>query len=267
MNTNQEIQTNKKISISYKGLNGTRKYVHGDDVYELIDGLEALEDGRFINKFLNDSPNLDENQLRELDRIILNTNDAIEIARYAVKRKKLFCVRGFEDKLIYLRQPFELISFAKGVEGVDIERVEQAIIKLRNPEAIIRFYEQVEGACFEECRDALFKLEAVEHFGTLFTAKKLPIINANDLFKAEKIIIESGDRNAIVKWVRSKCSVQTTQLENIIAESNNPEAIFYYSYYVECSNKHKLRKAMMQTKDKYWIREWKRYFGIQGLFY
>jgi len=56
-------------------------------------------------------------------------------------------------------------------------------------------------------------------------------------------------------------------MEDGIIKTGDAEAMFKFALNVNRSNKHKLRRAIMETKDKYWIKEWKACFGLEGLFF
>ena len=260
-------ERNKKISISMKYPNGITKIVNGDTIDDLISSLEEINDGRFINEFLRDFPNLKENQLKELDRIILGTDNATWICNYAKQRQQGCNLKKFEDRLIKLGNVEVLIDLARDVKGVDIIKIQEAVIKSRNPKAIARFYEQVEGAGFEKCKEALFELKAAGYLWVLFERDFINFpkaIDMNDWHKAESIVIESKDTDAITMWAKKRHS--SPNIQNAIITSKDPKAIFYFARDVEGSDKHKLRKAMMSTNNKYWIGEWKAYFGLQGIF-
>lgn len=80
----------KKLCIGIRGETGQlEKYVFGDTIDELINGLEVLKDGKLINRFIENFPNLAEEQLMRLDVIMAQTEDAEQIYNYAIKRKTI----------------------------------------------------------------------------------------------------------------------------------------------------------------------------------
>ena len=137
-------EKNKKISISMKYPNGITKIVNGDTIDDLISSLEEINDGRFINEFLRDFPNLKENQLKELDRIILGTDNATFICNYAKQRQQGCNLKKFEDRLIKLGNVEVLIDLARDVQGANMREFRKAMMSTKN-ERWIRIWKQEFG--------------------------------------------------------------------------------------------------------------------------
>lgn len=285
-------ETAKKLSVSFHYSNGIKKCVNGDTIDELIDGLELLNDGRFINDFVS-KQQLTQEQLERLDKIILNCKDAKQICKYAINRQEVSNLSEFEDTLISLDAPYQICELAK-LKGASIEKLQNAVIESKNTSAIVRFYKEIESADAEKIKKALFEQKAASDIFFFFWKKieREKITNMSEIFEAENIIIESENAQTMRFWLESirystkmedaliECNRvwelyelakemkngNISKLEDAVIASENAEVIYIFARDVKDSNKKKLRKAIMKTKDKYWIREWKKYFIWYGLF-
>jgi len=115
----------------------------------------------------------------------------------------------------------------------------------------------------------MFKQKAIEDIYKIFYEKKenKEFINMQELFDAEKIIVDSGDTRIMTLWAINIGNGKSEIMEDGIIKTGDAEAMFKFALNVNRSNKHKLRRAIMETKDKYWIKEWKACFGLEGLFF
>jgi len=260
--------TTKKIGISLEYANGLTKHVEGNSINELIQGLEELNDERFVNAFISKFPDITGKQLEKLDNMMLKSKNAAEICKYVKQRKKISNLEKFVNKLIILDAVYQLIELAIHVKGVDIEKIEDAIIESKNTKAMVTFYEKTNRAAYsKKIQEALFNANAAQDIYDFFYVRKnrTEIINMNEMIEAERIIISSGDTRIMRLWAMNIRS--SKKMEDVIIASKNPEAIFEYAEFVNGSDKYKLRRAIMATNNKFWIKQWKARFGIQGLFF
>lgn len=287
-------KTAKKLSVSFKYSNKIKKYVNGDTIDELIDGLELLNDGSFINDFVA-IQQLTQEQLERLDKIILSCKEAEEICEYAIYRKEVSNLSEFEDTLISLDAPYQICELAK-LKGASIEKLQNAVIESKNTDAMVRFYKEIESADAEKTKKALFEQKAASDIFFFFWKKieREKIIIMSEIFEAENIIIESKNAQTMRFWLEFirystkmedaliecnevlqlyelakglKNGNSISKLEDAVIASGNAEVIYRFAKYIEGSNKKKLRKAIMKTKDQHWIREWKADFGTKGLLF
>lgn len=251
MNKNEEKRTEKKLGISFGRTEGLRKCVFGDTIDELIDGLEILKDGEFINYFVWKFPDLSEEQLRRLDVIMAQTKDGKEILNYLCKRKKVNNIEDFEDTLIKTRKLSLLVDFAREVKGANIRRLEHIILESKNVANIYEFAKEVEGANLLKLKNAL--LETKEAFYiTLFLKNfqtKERIINSEDVKRAEDIITQSLNALAIINFAIGVKGANIEKLEDAIIKTENGEKIIEFAEEVETANTNKLETAIKKMKN------------------
>lgn len=127
---------------------------------------------------------------------------------------------------------------------------------MRQIEKVINQQEKLKEKSVEDIYNILYKKKENREF-----------INMQELFDAERAILNSGNTRIMILWAMNIGNGKSEKMENAIIKIGDPQAIYEFAVYVNCSNKHKLRKAIMATKDKFWIRQWKACFGIEGLFF
>ena len=80
----EKMNKTKKLGVSFKCDSDIEKYIYGNTIDELIDGLALIKDAKFINQFVNEFKSLTEEQLLRLDQIMLTTDDAKKIMKYII---------------------------------------------------------------------------------------------------------------------------------------------------------------------------------------
>lgn len=260
MNKNEEKTTEKKLGISFGKTEGFRKYVFGDTIDELIDGLEVLKDGRFINYFLCKFPDLSEEQLNRLDIIMSQTNDGNEILNYLCKRKKVNNVEKFEDILIKTRKLSLLVYFAKEVKGADIRRLENIILESKDAPNIYNFAKEVEGANLLKLKNALLETKKAFYIALFFEKfqKKERIINGEDIKKGEDIVVQSLDAFAIINFAIGVNGANIEKLEDAIIKTEDGEKIIEFAERIETANTNKLGKAIKKMKNPQFKKEFRK---------
>lgn len=200
MEMEKNLNTTKKLGVSYK--NGLKLHVYGDTINELIDGLSLLKDGGFINYFVFKFKTLTEEQLLRLDDIMLTTDNAAEIVEYAKRRKDKINTQKYQDKLIELKNMYQLADFTTFAIGVDIEKTEDATIKYGKPSDAEYLYQNVKGVNKEKMKQFIFKKgTAYEVFSFAHTLHIMDsAVNMNDIFEAKKIVLSSKDNYGISMW-------------------------------------------------------------------
>ena len=260
MNKNEEKTTEKKLGISFGKNEGIRKYVFGDTIDELIDGLEILKDGEFINYFVWKFPNLSEEQLKRLDIIMAQTNDGKEILSYLCKRKKVNNVEKFEDILIKTKKLSLLVNFAEEVEGANIRRLENIILASKDAQSIYDFAREVEGANLLKLKNALLETKKAFYIALFFERfqKKERIINGEDIKKAEEIVVQSLNVFAIINFAKGVDGANIEKLEDAIIKTENGEKIIEFAEKVETADINKIWKAIKEMKNSWLKKEFKK---------
>ncbi len=204
MEMEKNLNTTKKLGVSYESGGGLIKHIFGDTIDELIDALAVLKDGEFINYFVFKFKTLTEEQLLRLDDIMLTTDDAEQIVIYAEKRKDKISTQKYQDKLIELKDMWRLTDFTAFAIGVDIVKTEDAVIKYGRSSDANYLYRTVKGVNKEKMKKFVFEKGPAREVSSF--AHTLHIIdsvtNMNDILEAKKIVLESKDTYAIESWAR-----------------------------------------------------------------
>lgn len=203
MEMEKNVNTTKKLGVSFKrDYSNLELHVYGDTIDELIDGLSRLRDGAFINYFVFKFKTLTEEQLLRLDDIMLTTDNAEEILKYANRRKDKINTKKYQDKLIELKDMRKLADFTAFAIGVDIEKTEDAIIKYGKPSDAMYLCKIVKGVNKEKMKQFIFeKGTASEVFYFAHMIHSIDsVVNMNDILEAKKIVLDSKDNDAIFRW-------------------------------------------------------------------
>lgn len=246
--------TSKKLSISIKSSERFKKYVYGDSIDELIDGLALLKDGTFINKFLYEFPDLSKEQLERLDSIILTSKDANQIYEYAKRRKEVSNIEDFEDTLITLKNPFRIVEFTRFVKAVNVEKMQDAVIEIGDTATIVSFSLAVKDSDNQKTKKALFEKKVAYDIYN-FISNKEDELDLADIFKAEDIIIASKDTETMNFWARRIKHANIDKIQDAIIKSKDTNAMLDFAEDVEGADIRKIRKAIKETKDKKAIRD------------
>ncbi|MBO5413894.1 MAG: hypothetical protein J6A29_06440, partial [Clostridia bacterium] len=208
-------------------------------------------DGKFINKFLWRFPNLSKEQLERLDTIILTSNDAKEICKYAKSRKEVSNVQSFEDVLIALKSPYQIIDFAENVTGVDIPKMQDAVIEIGNTGPMQDFAKRVEGCDDEKIKQALFEKQAASDIYFFFSDKlrKEKEVDMDDISKAEDIIIASGDTQVMRFWASGIKYADIDKIQDIIIATKEPWDCLAFAKEVEGADISKLEDVVIESGD------------------
>lgn len=206
MEMEKNVNTTKKLGVSFQSdYSNLELHVYGDTIDELIDGLSRLKDGAFINYFVfKFEKRLTEEQLSRLDEIMLTTDNAKEIVRYAKRRKEKINTQKYQDRLSEIKDMRRLVDFTSFAIGVDIEKTEDALISSENVRCAENLLQMVNGVNREKIKKFIFeKGSPYEVFSFAHSLKLIdPEINMNDIFKAKKIVLGSKDDSAIEMWAR-----------------------------------------------------------------
>lgn len=261
-----EMRKDKKLGVGFEESKGFTKYVFGDTIDELIEGLEQLKDGRFINDFVFRFPNLSEEQLERIDVVMPQTDDAKEISEYACERGKVSNTADFEDALIRLKVLYCIRDFARYVEGANIQKLEDAIVESKETYEIVNFSREVKGADLLRLKKVIFETCTTENAFNMAIfcrehQEKPGVIEQEDVQKTEKIIIESKDTLAILVFASDVKGVNIQKLQDAIIKTENAEAILSFAHRVEGANINKLRDAINKTGDDKRISEFEEEFG------
>lgn len=264
-----EVRKDKKLGVCFEASKDLKKYVFGDTIDELIDGLELLNDGKFVNNFLWKFSDLTKEQLERLDTLMARTTNAEEIVKYAIKRRdKLSNREEIEKRLVELQGIFEICEYAKKCEVNDIEAfVELIYEKKASPYAICRIA-KINGADLFKLKKAMFERENMRgniyellEFCSYCQKKSPDSITSDDLEKVEQIVVNSNDVFYFGVCAEYIEGVNIEKLQKMVEESKNPDEILSFARNVKGADIDSLRKAMRKTKNIYYIGIFEREFG------
>lgn len=248
-----EERTDKKIGISFRDSVGSRRYVFGNNIDELIDGLELLNDGNCVNKFICNFPDLTETQLVRLDTIMLRTSNAKEIVEYAIKRaEKLSNRRYIEKRLVELRKVFDICKYAENCQVNNIDAFVDVICEEKESYYAIKRIAKVDGANLFKLKKAIFQIDDIYEligFCSYFQNKTDNIITQEDVQKVEQLVIDKDNACYACVCAEELKGVNIVKLQYIVENSGSAEEILDFAKYVGGADIAGLRKAILKTKD------------------
>lgn len=245
-----KVNETKKLGISFKCGSDVEKYIYGNTIDELIDGLALIKDGKFINQFVNEFKSLTEEQLLRLDKIMVTTDSAAEIIEYAKRRKDKINTIEYQNKLIELKNMYILIRFTAFAIQPNITMTEDAIIDYGNPIVAVDLLKDIEGVNVEkmkkfifDCKDAYSAYYLIRHFQS-----KEKILNMNDILEAKKILIEAKNISIIYDWAENIGDV--TEMEDVTINYGTAYYMYQFANGIKNSNIEKIREAINKTGDQ-----------------
>lgn len=251
MEMEKNVNTTKKLGVSFKSdYSKLELHVYGDTIDELIDGLALIKDGKFINQFVDEFKSVTEEQLLRLDELMVTTDDAREIVKYAEKRKDKINTQKYQDKLIELKNIPILIWFTRFAIHPDIEKTEDAVINYGKEDCVMDLLECVEGVNEKRIKEFIFnrkKAYYAYYFIKVLQSKKI-ILNMNDILEAKKIVIESKDMFIIRCWAEHIGDV--TEMEDLTIKYGTACDMYRFADNVKNIDIEKFREAINKTDDK-----------------
>ncbi len=241
---------NEKLGVSFKSdSSDVQKYIYGNTVDELIDGLALIKDGKFINQFVDEFKGLTPEQLLKLDEIMLTTYDAKEIIKYAKRRKETINTQKYQDKLVELKDIERLIKFTSFAIRPDIVKTEKAVIDYGKPNDGIYLLEEIEGVCKEKiksfilsCEDAYSAYQLIR----ILIDKQEQILDI-DILEAKRIVKQSKRMSVICAWARDIGNV--TEMEDVTIEYGTARDMYDFAKLVKGADIEKIRTAIEQKDD------------------
>lgn len=264
-----EVIKDKKLGVCFEASRDLKKYVFGDTIDELIDGLELLNDGIFVNEFVWKFPDLTEKQLERLDTLMAKTTNAEEIVKYAIRRgKKLSNREKIEKRLVELQGVYEICEYAEKCQVNDIEVFVDFICDEKaSPYEICRIA-KINGADLLKLKKAMFEIKDTNRYlyqlicFCSYCQKQRPdIITSDDVKMLEKLAIDyndASDARACAEYVKG---VNIEKLQKVVEESKEAAEILNFAQEVKGADIDSLRKAMRKTKYAYYIEIFEREFG------
>lgn len=245
----------RRLGFSIKdSVNSREKYIFGDTLDELINGLEVYKDGNFINQFVTEFSNaLTEEHLQRLDKLILETKNAREIVDYAKRRRTLSNVEDFEDTLICLKNfdcMVEAAAYSPIIKNLNIEKLESAVIEGGNPEHICAF-SHVNNCNFSKVKKALLETKSLRDIASfcLFFEKRTDLLTQEDIQYIQDLVISSKDLYYIKIIAVHVNGANIEALQDEIISSGDPDYIYMFARDVKGSDIEKLGKAMLKTNS------------------
>lgn len=244
-----KVNETKKLGISFKSGSNVEKYIYGNTIDELIDGLALIKDAKIINRFVKEFK-LTEEQLLQLDQIMTTTDSAAEIIEYAKMRKDKINTIEYQNKLIELKNMYILISFTGFAIQPNLVKTEDAIIDYENPIVAVELLKDIEGVNVEkmkkfifDCKDEYSAYQLIRNFQS-----KEKILNMNDILEAKKIVIESKNISIIYDWAEDIGDV--TQMEDVTINYGTAYYMYQFALGIENANIEKIREAINKTGDQ-----------------
>lgn len=276
MNKLESIRKDKNLGVSFKASNSVKKYIFGDTIDELIDGLRKFNDGEFVNKFVATFPDLTEGQLEQLDDIMAKTSNAEEIVKYAKKRKKLSNRKDIEERLVELKKYCYIVEYATKCDVDNIDLLVDCISKEGSILEICKIA-HARGADLIKLKDVI--LEKITCDSTEISAcinfcsycqEESDVITLEDVRKVEQLVIDNGDEREAKSCAKKIKGVNIERLQKRVEESGNAEAIFIFARDVEGADINSLRTAIEKAVDydpysfensRYWREQFVNKFG------
>lgn len=262
-----EIANGRRLGFSIKdSVNSREKYIFGNTLDELIDGLEVYKDGNFINQFVTEFSNaLTEEHLQRLDKLILETKSAREIVDYAKRRRTLSNVKDFEDTLINLKDfdcIIEAATYSSIIQNINIEKLENAVIERGNPEHIYAF-SYVNNCNFSRVKKALLETKSLNDIASfcLNFGNRTDLLTQEDIQYIQDLVISSKNLHYIKFIAAHVDRANIEALQDEIISSGDPDYIYMFARDVKGADIEKLGKAMLKTNSTSDIQYWEKNLG------
>lgn len=267
MNKVDEVRKDKKLGISFKASNDLKKYIFGDSVDELIDGLALLEDARFINEFVCKFPDLTEVQLVRLDTLMLKISNAQEIVSYAIKRAGKLTNRDyFEERLVKFRDISGICAYVESCQVNNMDAFVEVICEEKRA-CSINWIAKVDGADLFRLKKAIFQTDDIYElieFCVYCQRKADNIITQEDVQKVEQLVIDKDIDLYARVCAEDLKGVNIVKMQYVVENSGNAEEILNFAKYVSGADIAGLRKAILRTKDVGRIARFMEEFGTTG---
>lgn len=273
----------KKLCIGIRGETGQlEKYVFGDTIDELINGLEVLKDGKLINRFIENFPNLAEEQLMRLDVIMAQTEDAEQIYNYAIKRKTIKKEENlqklqdiFIDKIEVLKDGKLINRFIESFPNLAEEQLIRLDVIMAQTEIAEQIYNYASRrkkiSNISDLEDALIKAELSKGRTDFIEAFEKNIKGA-DLLKAKNAILESNKVWYIIDFFitfqnvegcinsedikrAEEIIISNCRIEPIIQLIDRSKAIIKFANSVDGANIESIENRIISIGDKYQMKE------------
>ena len=140
--------TEKRLCISMVDKYGNyRKYVSGNTVEELVDGLIVTNDASFVDWFIKQGYDytLTPKQLNALSNIIENSKKIQYVCDF-VNYVEGANIEKLQDAVIATNNAPYIYTFARDIQGANIEKLQDAVIATNNAEDIYDFAKDIKGA-------------------------------------------------------------------------------------------------------------------------
>lgn len=201
MNNFEGKNINKKFGVSFKISDQMTQHIFGDTIDELIDGLEVLKNGSFINQFVTQFSHLTQEQLARLDTLILQTDNEEAIRCYAKKRKtQLSNPEAFEERVLRFKRDASALNYISGLPGVDLLKIKKAIFQTGNICEIIRFCQM-----YQDKEDVIAQ-EDIEEVEQMAINSKVGVhmswcakIRGTNIERLQKAVEDSGASAAMIQ--------------------------------------------------------------------
>lgn len=270
-----EVRKDKKLGVCFEASGALKKYVFGDTIDELIDGLELLNNGSLVNEFVCEFPDLTEKQLERLDTLMAKATKAVEIVKYAIKRgEKLSNRKEIEKRLVELENISGICMYInmyiKECRGKDNDTFVELICEKESPR-IINAISKVDEVDLHKLKKAMFGINYITrdireiyeliNFCSYHQKKSHDIITLNDVKKLEQIVIDSNNASYSRICAENIEGTNIERLQKVVEESEDAEEIFFFALQVKGADIDKLRNAIKKTEDNYYKEVFKRKFG------
>lgn len=245
----EKLNMSKKFSFSVRISEGTRKYVHGDTLEELVNAVVELRDEKFVREFVQGFSQLSRQQLNKLEQVVLASNNIVEIYKYITNVKELINIEKFEDLIIESGDNERISKFASSIIGANIEKLENAVIQSKNKRGILQFYKLVKGSNYEKIKRALLNSEnnadAIYEF-FIISRNKGHIMQEDEIREIDDAIIGSNNDKICLSWAQTNTvGMNISKLEDIVINGNHLYSIYAFASSVNGANIERLEDAFI----------------------
>ena len=192
---------------------------------------------QYINKWMND------NGIIDWDRMIKRLN---KMNKNSIEYKNL--VKYYEDIIIDGGNAYYIYEFASGINGANINKLQEAVINSGKLDYICDFAEYVKGANINELQEAIINSGNAEYIYRFALG-----IKGVDINKLQEAVINSGNAEYIYRFAKYIKGANINKLQEAVINSGNAKYIYYFARYIKGANINLLQEAIINSGNVYYI--------------
>lgn len=265
MENNVYERKDKRIGISFEASKDLRTYVYGDTIDELIDGIEMLANGYLTYEFFCKFPNLTKQQLKRLDKIMLDDldNHPSVVFKYVCKRKeKLNYFEEFKDKFIKKDDKPFIYDLAKIFQDEDL--IEAFLTPPFLENRLCEFVREFGDIYLQRIKNIIFDSKIKYQVNNIcIILQDHNLLTPEDILIAEDILKETKNASYIRSFAEHIKGAHILELEEAFINSVgylSSVEIFAFAH-IAGADVEKLRTVMYKKGDLWDIKEFENEFG------